>query len=69
MGCFADDTRILIAISNLVFDVKRLQSDLHNVIQWSEKNNMALHKGKFDYIATCYKCGCDTRVTNVVAQI
>ena len=50
--CFADDTRISIAITSEQ-DVMLLQSDLHNVIEWSSKNNMALHKGKFEYM--CHK--------------
>ena len=39
--CFADDTRISIAITSEQY-VMLLQSDLHNVIEWSSKNNMAL---------------------------
>ena len=50
--CFADDTRISIAIRSEK-DVRLLQSDLHNVIKWSERNNMALHKDKFEYM--CHK--------------
>ena len=50
--CFADDTRISIAITSEQ-DVMLLQSDLHNVIVWSSKNNMALHKDKFEYM--CHK--------------
>ena len=50
--CFADDTRISIAIKS-EHDVKYLQKDLENVIQWSERNNMALHKDKFEYM--CHK--------------
>ena len=50
--CFADDTRISIAIK-CEHDVKLLQNDLNNVIQWSERNNMALHKDKFEYM--CHK--------------
>ncbi len=48
--CFADDTRISISISDSENDVKLLQTDLQNVIQWSERNNMALHKDKFEYM-------------------
>ena len=33
--------------------VKLLQRDLENVIQWSDRNNMVLHKDKFDYM--CHK--------------
>ena len=43
--CFADDTRISIAIKS-EHDVKFLQKDLQNVIDWSEGNDMALHKNK-----------------------
>ena len=50
--CFADDTRTSIAITSEQ-DVMLLQSDLHNVIEWSSKNNMALHKDKFEYM--CHK--------------
>ena len=50
--CFADDTRISIAVKSEQ-DVKLLQSDLENVIKWSERNNMALHKDKFEYM--CHK--------------
>ena len=48
--CFADDTRISISIK-CENDVKLLQNDLHNVIRWSERNNMALHKDKFEYMS------------------
>ena len=47
--CFADDTSISIAITSEQ-DVMLLQSDLHNVIEWSSKNNMALHRDKFEYM-------------------
>ena len=47
--CFADDTRVSIAVS-CEQDVSALQDDLINVIQWSERNNMALHKDKFEYM-------------------
>ena len=50
--CFADDTRISIAIKS-EHDVKLLQKDLKNVIDWSVRNNMALHKDKFEYM--CHK--------------
>ena len=45
--CFADDA---IRCEN---DVSLLQSDLYNVMRWSERNNMALHKDKFEYM--CHK--------------
>ena len=50
--CFAGDTRISIAVRSEK-DVKLLQRDLENVIQWSDRNNMALHKDKFEYM--CHK--------------
>ena len=50
--CFADDTRISIAIQ-IEQDKDYLQKDLENVIQWSERNNMALHRDKFEYM--CHK--------------
>ena len=50
--CFADDTRISIAI-RCENDVSRLQSDLYNVMRCSERNNMALQKDKFEYM--CHK--------------
>ena len=50
--CFADDTRISIAVRSEK-DVKLLQRALENIIQWSDRNNMALHKDKFEYM--CHK--------------
>ena len=47
--CFADDTRVSKSIS-CENDVSALQSDLNSVMQWSERNNMALHKDKFEYM-------------------
>ena len=47
--CFADDTRISIAVKS-ERDVQLLQSDLENVMMWSERNNMALHWDKFEYM-------------------
>ena len=47
--CFADDTRISYSIK-CEQDVKLLQTDLNNVMEWSERNNMALHKDKFEYM-------------------
>ena len=47
--CFADDTRISIAVKSEL-DVLLLQSDLENVMRWSERNNMALHRDKFEYM-------------------
>ena len=48
--CFAGDTRVSKAIG-CEEDVSTLQSDLIKVIQWSENNNMSLHKDKFEYIS------------------
>ena len=47
--CFADDTRVSKSIT-CENDVSALQSDLDSVMQWSERNNMALHKDKFEYM-------------------
>ena len=47
--CFADDTRVSISVKTEQ-DVSLLQMDLNSVIQWSERNNMALHKDKFEYM-------------------
>ncbi len=47
--CFADDTRVSISVK-CEQDVSVLQMDLNNVIKWSERNNMALHKDKFEYM-------------------
>ena len=48
--CFADNTRVSKAIG-CEEDVSTLQSDLIKVIQWSDNNNMSLHKDKFEYIS------------------
>ena len=48
--CFADDTRIMRAIS-LSQDMAILQQDLNTVIEWSVRNNMVLHEDKFDYMS------------------
>jgi len=47
--CFADETRVLISIT-CEQDVSLIQNDLNSVIKWSERNNMALHKDKFEYM-------------------
>ena len=49
--CFADDTRVSKAIIGCEEDVSTLQSDIIKVIQWSDNNNMSLHKDKFEYIS------------------
>ncbi len=51
--CFADDTRDSISVKTEQ-DVAKLQNDLENVMLWSDRNNMALHKDKFEYICHRY---------------
>ena len=46
---FADDSRLLKAIDNLA-DQSLLQEDLESIIDWSLRNNMALHPDKFQLI-------------------
>ena len=48
--CFADDTRIMKAISQ-TSDMSLLQHDLDKVIQWSIRNNMSLHEDKFEFLS------------------
>ena len=50
--CFADDTRVSYSIRTEQ-DALVLQHDLDRVISWSERNNMMLHKDKFEYM--CHK--------------
>ena len=50
LRCFADDTRLCKPIA-YCSDVSDLQNDLENVIDWSNRNNMALHEDKFEYIS------------------
>ena len=47
---FADDTRLSGSISN-VEDTVKLQADLNTVVDWSKKNNMALHEDKFELMS------------------
>ena len=49
VGCFADDTRISKSISNSE-DCALLQEDLNRVMEWTAKNDMALHEDKFVYM-------------------
>lgn len=49
LRCFADDTRMMKRIT-WACDVPVLQKDLDTVIKWSERNNMALHEDKFEFI-------------------
>ena len=67
--CFADDTRISIAVSNSDIDSRLLQVDLHNIIQWSERNNMALHKNKFAYMCHRFNKGHDLSVLPFVNEL
>ena len=48
--CFADDTRIMKAISQTP-DMSLLQHDLDGVTQWSIRNNMSLHEDKFEFLS------------------
>ena len=48
--CFADDTRIMRAISQTL-DMQLLQQDLNSVTQWSARNNMSLHEDKFEFLS------------------
>ena len=48
--CFADDTRLMRSISTCN-DMILLQHDLDRVVEWSLRNNMALHEDKFEYMA------------------
>ena len=45
--CFADDSRLIKTVKG-EDDVEALQKDLDAVIAWSEKNNMSLHRDKFE---------------------
>ena len=47
---FADDTRLSGSISN-VEDTVKLQADLNTVVDWSKKNNTALHEDKFELMS------------------
>ena len=44
---FADDTRVTKSVSSTE-DTKLLQSDLNNIYQWSNQNNMVLNDVKFE---------------------
>ncbi|KAL5257662.1 hypothetical protein ACHWQZ_G012546 [Mnemiopsis leidyi] len=48
--CFADDTRIMRPIATSE-EMSFLQDDLDKVVEWSIRNNMALHEDKFEYMA------------------
>ena len=48
--CFADDTRIMKAISQ-TSNMSLLQHDLDGVTQWSIRNNMSLHEDKFEFLS------------------
>ena len=47
---FADDTKIVSKVS-AVADTVNLQSNINNIISWSQSNNMVLNKNKFEYIS------------------
>ena len=49
MLTFADDTKIAFPISSYL-DTLLLQSDLNNIIEWSQNNNMKLNENKFELI-------------------
>ena len=49
-GSFADDTRLSKTIT-CCNDVKILQEDLLNVINWAASNNMDLHENKFELLS------------------
>lgn len=49
LRCFADDSKICKAISHMS-DVHLLQTDLENVLDWTDRNNMTAHEDKFDYM-------------------
>ena len=50
-GSFADDTRLIKAVGS-VADTELMQADLTSIVQWSVRNNMALHERKFELL--CY---------------
>ena len=54
ISCFADDTRVCKCIAKSA-DVQFLQEDINSVIDWTTKNNMALHEKKFQYVN--HNCG------------
>jgi len=57
IGCFADDTRLSIALrAGLIeVDMLALQTDLQNVVQWAIDNNMELNESKFDLLCYSYR--------------
>ena len=57
IGCFADDTRLSIALrAGLIEeDMLALQTDLLNVVQWAIDNNMELNESKFDLLCYSYR--------------
>ena len=46
---FADDTRVMKGVSG-VNDASKLQSDLNNIYEWAEKNNMEFNSLKFEVL-------------------
>ena len=57
IGCFADDTRLSIALRAGLSeeDMLALQTDLLNVVQWAIDNNMELNESKFDLLCYSYR--------------
>lgn len=53
-GSFADDTRLMKAITS-VADTCLMQKDLNVTVGWSQRNNMQLHESKFELL--CYLSG------------
>lgn len=49
LSSFADDTRILKEINDLI-DTFKLQSDLNAVYSWTDQNNMKLNGDKFEHL-------------------
>ena len=53
-GSFADDTRLMKAVTS-VADTSLMQRDLNATVGWSQRNNMLLHESKFELL--CYLSG------------
>jgi hypothetical protein len=49
LSCFADDTRLLKSVQN-VMDTFKLQHDLNKVYKWTKDNNMSLNGEKFEQL-------------------
>ena len=57
LSSFADDTRIGHSIS-CDDDTRALQSDLHSVYDWAQRNNMEFNSDKFEVLR--YRAKCDS---------